>query len=311
MKKIMKFIKVFLMLSMVFTGVLSGQAVRANEGKPKVTTTTSFLYDMTQELAGDLVDIELVIPHGEDPHLYSANPKDLEKIQNNDLLLYHGLHFEGKMVPILEERGKAVTDTFKEDKLLKMEEDSVTVTDPHFWFDIELYKEAAINAGQYLKELLPDKKEEIQKNLDQYLNQLDELKEYAEKRIQEIPQEQRYLVTPHDAFNYFSRSYGIEVVSPQGVSTESEVSSSDIEETAQFIVDHKVPAIFVESTTNPDRMKKLQEVCKAKGYEVAVVSGEDQELLSDSLAQPGQDGDTYLTMYKHNVDLIVDYLTQK
>ena len=118
----------------------------------------------------------------------------------------------------------------------------------------------------------------------------------------------RYLITPHDAFNYFSRAYNIKVVAPQGVSTDSEVANKDIESTANFIVEHKVPAIFAESTTDPARMEKLKEMCKAKGFDVKVVSGDGNELFSDSLAPSGQDGDNYIDMYKHNVDLIVDNL---
>ena len=116
------------------------------------------------------------------------------------------------------------------------------------------------------------------------------------------------MITPHDAFNYFSRRYGVEVVAPQGVSTDSEVANKDIDKTVDFIVEHKVKAIFAESTTDPARMEKLKEACMAKGFDVKVVSGEGNELFSDSLAPKGQSGDTYIDMYKHNVKLITENL---
>ncbi|EGL37373.1 hypothetical protein HMPREF9124_1692 [Oribacterium sp. oral taxon 108 str. F0425] len=116
------------------------------------------------------------------------------------------------------------------------------------------------------------------------------------------------MITPHDAFNYFSRRYGIEVVAPQGVSTDSEVANKDIDKTVDFIVKHKVKAIFAESTTDPARMEKLKEACRAKGFDVKVVSGEGNELFSDSLAPEGQSGDTYIDMYKHNIKLITENL---
>lgn len=293
--------------------LLLGSCGPAKEGKeksdlPQVTVTTTFLQDMTQELAGDFVNIQLIIPAGEDPHLYTAKPADYSKIENADLLLYQGLHFEGKMVEALEARGKAVTAKFKKEDLGELDADGYVVVDPHFWFDIDLYKLATETAAEYLEELLPEHKEEISENLKTYLGKLEDLDQEVREKLNEIPKESRYLITPHDAFNYFSRAYGITVRSPQGVSTSSEVGNKDIDETVNFIVSHKIKAVFAESTTDPARMRKLQEACKSKGFDVEVVSGEGKELLSDSLAPKGEDGDTYISMYEHNINLIYEHL---
>ncbi len=276
--------------------------------KKTVTVTTSFLYDMVKNLAGESVNLNLVIPAGEDPHLYVAKPQDLQKIKDADLILYHGLHFEGKMIDVLEKSGYAVADTFDEEKLGTMDEDGTQVIDPHFWFDIDLYKEATENAANKLAELLPEEKGNIEQNLESYLAELTTLDEENKEALSSIPAEQRYLITPHDAFNYFSRRYDIPVMAPQGVSTDSEVANKDIDKTVDFIVENKVKAIFAESTTDPSRMEKLKEACAAKGFEVKVVSGEGQELFSDSLAPEGQDGDTFIDMYRHNVKLIEENL---
>ena len=284
------------------------EANKQGDGKKIVTVTTSFLYDMVDNLVGDKVEKEFIIPTGEDPHLYTAKPQDLEKIKKADLLLYHGLHFEGKMVDVLEKKGSAVSRTFKKEDIGEMEEDGKVVVDPHFWFDIKLYKEATKNAAEDLEKLLPEEKESIEKNLESYLAKLDELDKENKEKISSIPEASRYLITPHDAFNYFSRAYNIPVKAPQGVSTDSEVANKDIEDTVNFIVKNKVKAIFAESTTDPMRMEKLKEAVKAKGFDVKVVSGEGQELFSDSLASEGQVGDNYIDMYKHNVDLIVENL---
>lgn len=275
-----------------------------------VTVTTSFLEDMVSQIAPDLVKIELIIPAGEDPHLYLAKPEDIEKISKADLLLYHGLHFEGKMQEALENKGVAVTENFTDQEVGKMEEDGTEVIDPHFWFDIPLYKKATANAAKALEELLPDQAETIAANAKAYDKKLDELDAANKAALDKVPKDGRYLITPHDAFNYFARHYDFTVVAPQGVSTESEVSTQDIGKTVDFIVEHKVPAIFAESTTDPARMEKLKEACKAKGFDVTVVSGEGNELFSDSLAPKGQPGDTYIDMYKHNVDLISKYLAK-
>ncbi len=304
-----KFLVLALALVLLLVGCTKGNSGTQNDdGKKKVTVTTTFLQDMVNVLAGDKVNTELIIPAGEDPHLYVAKPGDLSKIKDADLVLYHGLHFEGKMVDVLEEFGVNVTSDFSEEEISEFDQDGEMVDDPHFWFDLGLYEKAMQNAAQALIKLLPEEKETILENLNNYGDELVKLDKEIKEKLASIEEGGKYLVTPHDAFNYFSRAYGMEVIAPQGISTDSEVASSDIEKTAQFIVDHKIKAIFAESTTNPERMKKLQEIVKSKGFDVKVVSGDGNELFSDSLAPKGQAGDNFLDMYRHNVDLIVNNL---
>lgn len=304
-----KFLVICLALAMLLVAACGNTDDKESSGeKKKVTVTTSFLYDMVETLAGDDVDLNLIIPAGEDPHLYVAKAEDLRKIQDADLVLYHGLHFEGKMQDALKSKGYAVTETFDRGKIGTMEEDGNVIQDPHFWFDVELYKEATANAAKQLEALLPEKKEKIEKNLEAYLQELTKLDEENRKMLEQIPEDHRYLITPHDAFNYFSRRYNIPVKAPQGVSTDSEVANKDVQDTADFIVEHRVKAIFAESTTDPARMEKLREACAAKGFDVKVVKGENEQLFSDSLAPKGEDGDTYISMYKHNVRLITENL---
>ena len=274
-----------------------------------IVVTTSFLYDIVEKIAGDTVNVELIIPAGEDPHLYIAKPEDLKKLQSADLVLYHGLHFEGKMVEVLDKLGISVSKQFPKDKIGSMEEDGQVIIDPHFWFDISLYKMAVEETKKALSNLNPKDADLYEKNTEKYLSELTQLDNYIIENIQKIPEGQRYLITPHDAFNYFSKSYGITVKAPQGVSTSSEVSNSEIQETIDFIVEHKIKAVFAESTTDPARMEKLREGVVAKGFDVKIVKGHGNELFSDSLAPKGQEGDNYIDMYKHNVDLIVSNLS--
>lgn len=295
-----------LFMLLVFVGCASNE--KSSE-KPTVTVTTSFISDMVKNLVDEsLINLEVVIPAGEDAHVYVAKPDDLKKLEKADLLMYHGLHFESQMMDYLEEKGKAVTVNFPKEDILLMEEDGAEEVDPHFWFNIKLYKLAFEEVRNQLLTLLPSNNDQINKNFDSYIVKLDELDKEVRQKLDEIPRESRYLITPHDAFGYFSKVYEIEVKSPQGVNTGSEVSNKDIEDTANFIVENKVKAIFVERTNNPEKMKKIQEVVKAKGFEVKIVSGEGQELYADSLAPLGQAGDTYLDMYKNNINLIVDNL---
>jgi len=289
------FRKLLMIIAVAMMTACAGNAGNMTSGptekskKLNVVVTTSFLEDMVNVLAGDKVDTQLIIPAGEDPHTYEAKPEDNTKLQNADLVLYHGLHFEGKMIELLE----AIKETGNHQ---------------FFFLDIDLYKQATKEAAKALQEKLPDLKDEIEKNLQAYLKKLDELDTYNREQLNMIPADRRILITPHDAFNYFSRRYDITVKAPQGVSTDAELSNSDMAETAAYIVEHQIKAIFAETTTDPARMEKLKESCKAKGFDVTVVAGEGKELFSDSLAPKGQAGDTYIDMYRHNIDLIVSNL---
>lgn len=306
MKRIIQSIALF--LSAFIVAACSPTGSESAGDKPLVTVTTSFLYDMVGQLAGDAVERELLIPAGEDPHLYVAKSSDLTKLQQADLVLYHGLHFEGKMVEALEQSGVAVTKDMPSSSLLTMDEDGESIVDPHFWFSIPLYQSAVQIASEELQRLLPDQAGAIKDKTQAYLGELDELDHWIQQEVRAIPEKSRYLVTPHDAFNYFAKSYGFTLYAPQGVSTDSEVANSDMIETVELIREHGIKAIFTESTTNPERMKKLQEAVKAKGGQVEVVTGEGKELFSDSLAPEGQAGETFIDMYKHNIALIVQHL---
>ena len=216
------------------------------------------------------------------------------------------------MTELLEAvNGHAVTASFTQDDILSADSSmglAANAADPHFWFDVKLYEKACDEAAKALIEKIPAHEKEIRANLDAYRTKLEALDAEIRSTLAEIPEESRILVTPHDAFHYFSRRYGIEVKAPQGVSTDAELSTNDMAETADFIVAHKIKAIFAESTTDPARMKKLQESCAARGFAVEVVSGGNEELYSDSLAPKGEDGDTYITMVEHNVKLIAAHL---
>ncbi|WP_425538997.1 metal ABC transporter solute-binding protein, Zn/Mn family [Microaceticoccus formicicus] len=281
---------------------------KVSDDKKIVASSTSFINDMVKVLAGDFVQRELIIPAGEDPHVYVAKPEDLNKIKNANLVLYHGLHFEGKMIEMLEKVGQNITSEFSGEDTTIMEDDGETVLDPHFWFDLNLYKKAITKVAEHLEKLVPEKSKEIKENLNVYMTKLDELDKENRELLDQIPKESRYLVTPHDAFNYFSRYYNIEVVAPQGVSTQSEVANKDLEDTASLIAEKKIKAIFAETTTDPQRMEKLKEIVRSKGSDVKVVSGHGNELFSDSLAPEGEKGDSFIDMYRHNVKLISDNL---
>lgn len=277
-----------------------------DDGKIDVAVTTTFLDDMVEVISEDTdaFDTELIIPAGEDPHVYQPKASNLQTIMDSDILFYQGLNFEGRMAAVLTD-GIPVADDFD---TADLETEYEGETDPHFWFNIDLYKQAMTIVEAELAEASPEHKDTFQTNLESYFEELDALDTYVQKRISEIPEESRILITPHDAFGYLSASYDLDVHAPQGFSSESEVSNNMISQTADLIMKKNIRAIFVETTTNPDQMQRLEEIVSSRGGTVKVVSDSEEALYSDSLGEAGEPGDTYIGMYKHNIDTIVDHL---
>lgn len=306
------FIRPIIVLLLLFTCALRSTTLpikAQEESLLKVTVTTSFLEDIVTRIAEDTVDISLIIPAGGDPHLYNASARDLPKILEADLLLYHGLNFEAQMATALEDYGFSVTDNFPKEQLIFVAEDSNEI-DPHYWFNLDLYKQSVIAARDHLMNTFPEHADLYTRNTAEYISELEALGEWIDEQIALLAVDERILVTPHDAFEYFAQMNNFTVYAPQGISTEAEVSNEAIIQTVEFIIEHQIPAIFLDTTSNPQAMEKLQEGVSQLGGEVIVVGGEDNALYSDSLAASGQANDNYIDMYKHNVSLIVKHLTK-
>ncbi|MGV2788109.1 manganese transporter, partial [Clostridium perfringens] len=136
------------------------------------------------------------------------------------------------------------------------------------WFDIDLWKASLDSAVEKLKSLAPDDADYFEENKQKYFAQLDELKAEAKDKLSQIPEKQRGMVTAHDAFGYFGRLHGLEVVGLQGLSTEDEIGLSDINGTIDILLQHKVPAVFVESSVNPASINAVIEGAAKKGLDL-------------------------------------------
>ncbi len=177
--------------------------------------------------------------------------------------------------------------------------------DPHIWFDIDLWKQALEAAVEELKESSPDDATYFEENKQEYFAELDQVKKEAEV-LQTIPEENRVLVTAHDAFGYFGNMHNMEVIGLQGLSTEDEIGVSDINDTIDIIKNYSVPAIFVESSINPDSIEAVIEGAKNQGIDVSLGG----ELFSDAMGDPETEEGTYIGMYRHNIDTIYDSLSK-
>ncbi|MEK3763354.1 metal ABC transporter solute-binding protein, Zn/Mn family [Solibacillus sp. FSL K6-4121] len=278
------------------------------EKEGNVVATTGQIADAVKVISGDKLKVTTLMGPGVDPHLYKATQGDMTKLDNAEVIFYNGLHLEGQLQEIFDQMSKdktvfAAAEVLEEGKLLEDEEDN-SLSDPHVWFDIMLWKEVVDGIGDTLVEEYPEHKEAFEKNEKEHLAQLDELFAFAKDRVAEIPAEQRILVTAHDAFNYFGESLGFEVSGLQGLSTEAEYGVKDVENMVNYLVDNKIKAIFVESSVSDKAMQAVIEGAKEKGHEV-IIGG---ELFSDAMGAEGTDEGTYIGMYEHNINTIVDSL---
>ncbi|MCC8023070.1 MAG: zinc ABC transporter substrate-binding protein [Clostridiales bacterium] len=292
--------------------ILSGCSAAAQEnstGRLRVVATTTMLADLAENIGGEYLEVTSLMGTGVDPHLYQASAGDVTTMQEADAVLYNGLHLEGKMGDVfasLESQGRTVIcieDGLGDTELLE-DEDDAGQHDPHIWFSVPLWQEAAKHLADSLIEADAEHASAYQANLESYLAELDELDAYIRARVAELPESQRVLVTAHDAFRYFGAAYGFEVRGLQGISTDAEAGTADVSALAQYIADNEIKAIFIESSVPAKNVEALQAAVQSRGFDVAIGG----ELYSDSLGDAQSGTDTYITTFRANIDTIVDAL---
>lgn len=268
----------------------------------KISATVGMIADVVRHVAGERAQVDGIVGEGVDPHLYKPTTADIKGLQQADVVFYNGLMLEGKMGDVLvrvARSGKpvfAVTEAILEQGDYVMT-DEANHYDPHVWMDVRGWMRAVDVITQGLSDFDPEGAEVYAAHAAAYRSQLEALDAYAREVIGSIPEERRVLVTAHDAFNYMARAYGMEVRGIQGISTESEAGVRDIEELVRFLVERKIPAIFVESSVSDKNIKALAEGARAQGHEV-VIGG---ELFSDAMGVAGSYEGTYVGMIDHNV----------
>lgn len=278
------------------------------QGPLKVVTTTGMIADTAAEIAGELAEVEALMGPGIDPHLYKASESDVRKLSEADLILYNGLHLEGKMGDILVKLARsrpvvAVSETIPESERREPPELAGNY-DPHIWFDVRLWAHTLDPIAEALAELAPEHAETFRANAETLRAELGELDRWVEERVAEIPEDQRVMVTAHDAFGYFGARYGVEVVGIQGISTLSEAGLQDVERVVDLVVERRLKALFVESSVPRRSIEAVQAACRERGHDV-VIGG---ELFSDAMGPEGTPEGTYSGMVRHNVETLVEAL---
>lgn len=295
-------------LAMLLTGCSSSADDLVNDrgsraGKLAVLATTGMIADAAKIVGGDLVDVTALMGPGVDPHLYQPTSRDQGKLKGSQLIFYNGLHLEGKMVEIFESLSKqkrvvAVSGGITEDRLLSWKETG-GMHDPHIWFDVKLWQEAVRTIARAYAESDPPHAADYDRRASDYLRELDRLDAYCHARSAEIPDNKRVLITSHDAFHYFGRAYGFEVVGIQGISTDTEAGLKAITDAVDLIHERRVRAIFPETSVPRAAIERV-----AKDGHVRL----GPELYSDALGGPDSAAATYAGMIRVNIDHIVDAL---
>ncbi|MEY2963454.1 MAG: hypothetical protein RL754_715 [Bacteroidota bacterium] len=302
-KLLLIFTAVFAVVSCQNTENSSGEVA---DEKIKVVCTTSIMTDWMEELLPESFEVVSLLNKGIDPHVYKPSKRDLDVLRSADVIVYHGVHLEGKIIDVLQKiEGKTIIDAagnVPQDWIIS-DPNFPASQDPHYWFDTDLVSfiigdVAAKMAAQY-----PNEGEAIRANMMRYQSEIAAAKDSVQLMIDAIPEDQRTVVTTHDALSYFARTFGLRVKTLQGASTVSDFGLREVTDLVDFICNENVPAIFLENIVSPQAMESVQRGCVEKGCPVEL----GPELLSDSLGNE-EDQDTYLEMLVFNAKLLVKYL---
>jgi manganese/zinc/iron transport system substrate-binding protein len=284
--------------------ILSACGSAPNSGPQKVLATTGMVGDATAALLEGVAETEILMGPGVDPHLYKVSQGDMQKLSEAAVVVYNGFHLEGKMAEVLGKLSKQkpvipFAENIPENRYQRAGDQPETI-DPHIWMDIVSWSYGVNALADTLMGIYPEAKDKIESNKARYLRQLDSARNEVELLIKAIPAERKVLITSHDAFQYFGLAYGIEVKGLQGVSTVSEYGLRDVSDLVNFIVERRIPAVFIETSVSDKSIKAVLEGCAAKGFPVKIGGS----LFSDAMGAQGTPEGTYAGMMIHNARTI-------
>lgn len=291
----------------------------SDDGKVKVLATLSMIEDIVKQVGGDHIDTISLISGELDPHSYQLVKGDDEKLLNADLIFYNGLGLEHG--PSFQRYLNDVKATGIGD-LINVSDPSAILqingrSDPHIWMDISLWAKGVDMIVEKLSERIPEQRAYFENRGNTVFKQMMAKHEEVRKLLQEIPEEKRFLVTSHDAFNYFARAYlaapseksidewGKRFAAPEGLAPESQLSTTDIQKIIDHLAKYHIEVLFPESNVSLDSIRKIVNAGREKGLELTIA---DKPLYADAMGCPGMPGDTYLKMIQYNARTIADYL---
>lgn len=283
-------------------------AVSAQGAPLNVVATTGMIADAARQVGGDLVAVKALMGPGVDPHSYRQTRSDIVAMTRADLVLWHGLYLEAQLEGVLLDLGRTRTVVAAGEAVPEAERiahpDYEGRFDPHVWMDPDLWKHVVLAVRDALVVIRPEAEATFAANAEAHLADLTRLSDYAARSLSSVPAEARILLTAHDAFGYFGRRHGFEVLGIQGISTESEAGLNRIGELVDLLVARKVGAVFVETSVSDRNIRALIEGAAARGHDVRVGG----EVFSDAMGPDGTYEGTYLGMIDHNITTIAGAL---
>lgn len=298
----------FVALVIAFAWLTGSVFAQPGDQPLRIVATTTQAYDLVTILAGDVVEVTGLMGPGVDPHLYQPTESDIRAMNEADLVLYSGLHLEGQFNEVLAGLGERSIRTFALAtpveragfifETIDNTGNSTGTPDPHFWFDPRNWQLVTEALAELLAETDPDHADIYRANAETYIEQLGLLYDWALTGMSQVPEEQRTIVTSHDAFQYFGDAFGWKMRGLQGISTEDEAGVADVQAVAGFVVQQGIPVMFVESSVPPDAIEAVQEAVVAQGFDVGIGI---RELYSDAMGERDAFGGTYIGMIAENV----------
>ena len=274
--------------------------------KVKAVASFSILGDMVKEVGGDRIEVTTLVGPDGDAHVFDPTPADAKTLARADIFFVNGLGFEGWMDRLEKSsgfKGKVVVAskgvkprTMVEEEGGKAEE----ITDPHAWQDLANGKIYVANISEALIAADPEGKAIYEANAAKYLAAIAQEEAVVKEAIGKLPPERRRIITSHDSFGYFGAAYGLEIIAPEGVSTESEASAQDVAKIIRQIKAEKIPAVFIENITDH---RLLDQIASETGAKVGGT------LYSDALSPRDGPAATYLDMFRHNIGTLTAALS--
>ncbi|USR93101.1 zinc ABC transporter substrate-binding protein [Phormidium yuhuli AB48] len=292
-------------LGIVVLGVVGcGPTVpTGEEDRLRVVSTSTIIADWVERVGGEAIAHEGLLEPGVDPHIYEPVPQDSVALENAEVIFYNGYDLEPGVIRLIDSVGESAVRVALGEIIpaLDFEEDGEIEPDPHVWGDVRHAITMTHHIRDVLSEESPAHESIFRQNAAMFTAELEKLDEWVREQIATIPEENRLLVTTHDAFQYFANAYGLEVLGTLiGISTEEQPSAQTLRQLVDEVRESGVPVIFAETTINP---QLINTVAEEAGVELA-----ERELFSDSIGAPGSDGDSYIRAIASNTCTITDGL---